>query len=135
MIEEAIKVVATAHAGLSALIATRLYWTDAPQLPTLPYIVCEKDNPRSVQGIHQNSGWAYTPVTFTVHAATALAAKQAMRQVRACFARYHGAVAIGGGTLNIDDVEDLDDGFDDYDHELDHYLEGLALEFFHDGAS
>ncbi len=130
MIEEALKTRAGAVAGLTALVSTRVYAVAAPQRPTLPYVVFEKDDPRSVQGIYVNTGWAYTPITFTAYADTALEAKQVVVQLRAAFARLHATVS----GVQIDDVEDLNDGLDGYDHELGCYFESLALEFFHDGA-
>ena len=129
MIEEAIKTIGGAHSGLSALISTRLYDGQAPQGAALPYVEFTKTDWQPVAGVQVNSGWGHSRVTFSAHAATLLAAKQVMLQVRAAFDRYHGTAS----GVAIDAVGTLatGEGGEDYDYELDHHLVDEEIEFFH----
>ncbi len=130
MIEEAIKTIGTAHAGLSALIGTRLVSGAQQELVrTLPFVTFEKDGFRPVSAVYVDTDWGYTDITFTVHAATLLEALQVNAQVIAAFNRYQGTV----GGVQIDCVGTLLTGQaeDDYDHELDHHLVDQGITFMH----
>jgi uncharacterized protein DUF3168 len=130
VIEESVKTIGTAHAGLSAEIGARLYAEAAPAKPLAPYVVFEKGGPRPVAGIYLDSGWYHTPITFTAFASSAKKAKEVIALVRAAFQRYHsGGAAVSGH--QIDDAEATGDGDHDYDPELELFWEEIELEFFH----
>lgn len=132
MIEAAIKTIGAAHAGLTALVSTRIYAGQAPQGAALPYVVFEKDGYRPVSAIYVDTDWGYSDFTFTAHASTLLGALQVAEQVRAAFNRYHGTV----GAVQIDRVGTLLTGEaeDDYDYELDHHVVDQGITFFHTGS-
>ncbi len=129
MIEEAIKTIGGAHAGLVALVSTRLYAGQAPQNAALPYVVFEKDGFRPISAIHVDTDWGYSDFTFSSHAATLREALLVNAQVVLAFNRYHGTV----GSVEIDTDGTLLTGQaeDDYDHELDHHLVDQGITFFH----
>lgn len=130
MIEQAVKTIGGAHAGLAALIGTRLYAGQAPQGAALPYVVFAKNGDfRPVAAIHVNSGWGHSDIWFEVHGATLLQAKTVMLQVRSAFDRYEGTAS----GVQIDPTETLasGDGEEDYDYELDHHVVAGEITFFH----
>jgi hypothetical protein len=130
MIEESIKTIGAAHAGLTAEIGTRLYGEAAPAKPTVPFVVFEKGGPRPVAGVYLDSGWYHTPFVFTAFATSAKKAKEVIAQVRLAFQRYHSAGALVSGCY-IDDAEATGSGEHDYDPELELFWEEIELEFFH----
>lgn len=129
MIEEAIKTIGGAHAGLSALIGTRLYAGQAPQNAALPYVVFEKDGFRPISGVHVDTSWGHSDITFTSHAASLREALLVNAQVVLAYNRHHATV----GSVQIDAVGTLLNGEaeDDYDYELDHHVVDQGITFFH----
>lgn len=127
MIEAAVYSIGTAHAGLSALVGTRIYPVAEEREHDLPRLVYDKDGSEPVETVWKSSGWARTTFRFRYYAATALAAKQGIEQVRAAYARYHGTVAGHA----IDDVRALEPAEDEYDPDLAQHYAEVDLEFFH----
>lgn len=72
----------TGHAGLSALISTRLYPDVAPQNATRPYVVYQRISTRKFQAI-SGTVVAYLPrFQFSIYADTALSALNVAAQVQ-----------------------------------------------------
>lgn len=97
--EEALYARLTAHAGLTALIATRVYPKQIPQGAALPAVVFERIAARRHHAMGADAGVA-TPrfrVTAWARAAAGKSAyenvKDVAAQVRAALSRFRGTVA------------------------------------------
>lgn len=131
MIEEALYSRMTAHAGLAALVGTRVYPDQLPQNPTLPAVVYQRIDTRreSAMGADAPIGFPLFQVTgWAKEAGGKSARKNALElavQIRAALQRYRGTPA--GQTTEILDcfVVDERDAYDDAERGL----RGVQLDF------
>lgn len=110
MSEAAVYARATAHAGLAALVGTRVYPSNLPQSPTLPAVAYTRisRSRESVMGI--DTDLARGRYQLTVFAPTYLVAKLVLEQIRAAFQRYRGTSA--GVVVDETFIENDRDGYD-----------------------
>lgn len=98
-IDEALFTRLSTHAGVAALVATRIYPILMPQNTTLPAITKQRISGPRVQSLVGSSGLAYPRYQVDAWASTYDGAKAVADQVRAAldgFRGYVGTVRIGG---------------------------------------
>lgn len=131
MLSDAIYSLGSNHGGLVALIGAHLYPTAETRKHQVSRVVFEIQEQVPVAGIHVDSGWFHSRVTFSCFGNTQREAALVAAQVRLCYQRYHSAGAAIAGH-KIDDVEALPGtGAQDFDADLDQFVEEVELEFFH----
>lgn len=77
-----------AHAGLSALISTRLYFHELPQNATLPAVMYARVHSERPSCMGDDAGLARVRMQFDAYASTAKAARGVIEQLRDCFQRW-----------------------------------------------
>ena len=109
-IETALNARLKAHAGLSALVSTRVYPNHAPQSPTYPLVIHSHDSTDRVSAMASDTGNVSSIHTVSAIAETYTAATAAAVQVLAALQRYSGT----SDTVVIADafVIDEDHSFD-----------------------
>lgn len=122
MSAEALYARATAHAGLTALIGTRVYPGTLPQSTALPAVAYSRisRSRESVMGV--DTDLARARYQLTAFARTPLAAKNVIEQIRACFQRWRGTAA----AVVVDDVFISDDR-DGYDQTLELHAPSIDI--------
>ena len=114
IIEEALYTYLSTHAGLSALVSTRVYPVVMPQGCTLPAVTYQKiDGPR-VHAMGSDAGLAHPRFQVSCWGSTYKSTKDVAAQVRAALQDYTGTMGGAGGVsvggVFLDDENDL---FDD----------------------
>ncbi len=92
-IEDAIVARMTGYAGLAALVSSRIYAVQAPQNPTLPYIVFERVSSSKISLMSADTGVSEARFQFTCYGSTYTSARNVVEQVRQCWQRYSGTVS------------------------------------------
>lgn len=77
-----------AHAGLTALIGTRLYFDELPQGVTLPAVLYARVHSERPSCMGADAGLVRARAQFDVYAATAKAARAVVEQLRSCYQRW-----------------------------------------------
>ena len=88
----------TAHAGLSALLSTRLYPLLAPQDATLPYATYQRISSPVLHTFARGAPATQARFQFDVYAASALSAQQVATQLRTAL------IAMTGDTVTVHEV-------------------------------
>ena len=99
VVEEALKTRLEGHAGLAALVGTRIYPVRRPQNATLPAVTYQKVGGLSEQTHGGASGLAASRFQFDVWAATYSSASAVAEQIRVALIGFRGTVdgvEIGG---------------------------------------
>ena len=88
-LEEALQTRLAAFAGLSALVAARIYAVRAPQNPTLPYVTYQRIAAERFSAMGSDTGVASVLMQLDAWSeASALQAKQVATQVRLALERW-----------------------------------------------
>lgn len=115
-VEEGLYAYLAAHAGLSALIGTRLYPVTLPQTPTLPAVIYQRVSGPEVYS-HQGFSNLVTPrFQFDCRGLTYASAKAVAAQVKAALRGYKGLM----GTVSVNGAR-IENDLDASDPELGHY--------------
>ncbi len=113
-IEEAITAHIKANAGLTALIAGRVYPTHMPQNPTLPAMVYNRISGERVQNMQGSSGLASPRFQFDCFARTYAEAKGVGEALRLAIEGFSGTMGgVSGVDVNSCLLQSDQDGYED----------------------
>ena len=131
MIYDALRTIAGAHAGTTALVgsgsAIRMYAIDMPEDGTYPCIVYQRISSTPRRHLTANSGLATDRFQFTCWASTAKAARELAEQIRQGLDNYVGS-STGTTITSIQHANGTDIGSDSADHEGIRYY-GTRMDF------
>jgi hypothetical protein len=99
VIEEALFSYLSGHAGLTALVANRIYPLVMPQGTTLPAVTFSKVSGPRVHAMQQDAGLAYPRFQVSCWGATYKQAKEVAGQVRAALQDFKGTMGGPGGVV------------------------------------
>lgn len=100
-----------ADAAVSALVGTRIYFTEAPQAPALPYVVIFRVGDRPVHSLECSSGLHFARLQVDGFAKSAKTARDVMRAVKTSLDGFRGIQS----TVDVQSVLLLDsmDGYEE----------------------
>ncbi|MDD4986620.1 MAG: DUF3168 domain-containing protein [Dehalococcoidales bacterium] len=116
LIEQALTTELIATTGITSLVGKRIYYLQAPQNVTKPYIVIEKLDSPEISTHDGPSGLASPRFSFSAYAATYSEAKTISAALKTALDGYNSTMG-GTGGLAID-IPQRDDEWDNYDVEL-----------------
>ena len=99
VIEEALYAYLSSHAGLTALVSTRIYPLVMPQNATLPAVTFSKISGPRAHAMQQDAGLAYPRFQVSCWGGTYKQAKEVAGQVRAALQDYTGTMGGAGGVV------------------------------------
>ena len=99
VIEEAIYTYLSNHAGLTALVSTRIHPLIMPQSTVLPAVTFSKVSGPRVHAMQQDAGLAYPRFQVSCWGATYKSAKDVAAQVRAALQDFKGTMGGVGGVV------------------------------------
>lgn len=109
--EQALIDLLKADASVAAIVGTRIYFTQAPQTPVLPYAVMFRvDGPR-VYGMEGASGLVAARVQIDIYSKTAKQARDVGRTIRQVLSGFRGEQS--GVNLQAVLLLDEGDGYED----------------------
>ena len=112
LIGEALFTRTTGYAGLTALIAARMYPVVAPQDATVPFVVYQEISNERISAMGVDTNIARPRFQFTSYGSDYEEARTVAKQVQLSLQRFSGVVA----TVTIDDIF-IETDLDDYDPE------------------
>lgn len=92
-VEEAIVTRLKAVAAVTALVGTRIYINQLPQMPTLPAVVYNRISGNRVNSLQGSGGLASPVFQFDVFGTSATQCRQIVRELQTALAGYRGTVA------------------------------------------
>lgn len=119
------------HAGVSALVSTRVYPLVLPQEPTYPAITYAKVSSQRIEAVHSDPGMAIIRIQVTCWALTFDSVKSLAEQVRLALERY--GTAVTGTTIAGVTVYDIRMGSeaDAYEPTLDAFASSIDFTVTH----
>ena len=118
----------TGHAGLSALISTRLYPRHLPQNPVYPAVTYERISTPRIKVMGGVSGIAYPRFTFTAWSDDVDECDAVAEQLRAALDAYWGTV--DGTEIKYSSTEDESDA--EYDEDVGAYASEVDFIIWHE---
>lgn len=128
---EALQTILAAHAGLGALVSSRIYSKSAPQDAIRPYIVYHQITNIPVNAMGGRTDLVRPYFQVNIWADSNAILNDVAKQVDAALADYKGTVIDGTDSLTVQWVEfkDEHDFQDEKDEQTDTLLMGRALDY------
>ncbi len=94
--------------GVSAIVSTRVYPTQAPQKPTYPFVLFWRSDGSSIGNLSGLASLQRLEATVEVHATSAAQAGSLRAAVRSCLDRYSGGDVQGSFLRSDQQIESPD---------------------------